>query len=75
VTYGAAVVPTLRWSPEAEARMRRIPSFVRGVVTRRLEDYARAAGRTEVTVEMLRAVRERMPIDFSRRRPFFLDDA
>jgi radical SAM protein with 4Fe4S-binding SPASM domain len=75
VTYGAAAVPTLCWSPEAEARMRRIPSFVRGVVTRRLEDYARAAGRTEVTVEMLREVRERMPIDFSRRRPFFLDDA
>jgi hypothetical protein len=48
---------------------------VRGVVVRRLEDYARAQGRDEVTAELLREVRERMPIDFSKRRPFFLDDA
>jgi hypothetical protein len=25
-------------------------------------------------VELLREVRERMPVDFSKRRPFFLDD-
>jgi radical SAM protein with 4Fe4S-binding SPASM domain len=75
VTYGEAAAPTLRWTPDAEARLRRIPSFVRGVVVRRLEDYARARGRSEITPELLREVREAMPIDFSRRRPFFLDDA
>lgn len=74
VTYGDRVAPTLHWTPEAEARLRRIPSFVRGVVVRRLEDHARAHGRTEITVELLREVRERMPVDFSKRRPFFLDD-
>ena len=72
--YGETVAPGLRWTPEALARIRRVPSFVRGVVIRRLEDYARARGRTEVTAELLREVRERMPIDFSKRRPFFLDD-
>jgi hypothetical protein len=55
--------------------MQRVPSFVRGVVVKRLEDYARAQGRDEVSSELLREVRERMPIDFSKRRPFFLDDA
>ena len=40
-----------------------------------LEDYARAQGRDEVSSDLLREVRERMPIDFSKRRPYFLDDA
>jgi radical SAM protein with 4Fe4S-binding SPASM domain len=74
-SYGDPARPALRWTPEARARMQRIPSFVRGVVVRRLEDYARAQGRDEVSSELLREVRERMPIDFSKRRPFFLDDA
>jgi AdoMet-dependent heme synthase len=75
VSYGDPAAPALRWTPEAEARLGRIPSFVRGVVVRRLEDYARARGRSEITPELLREVREAMPVDFSKRRPFFLDDA
>jgi hypothetical protein len=55
--------------------MERIPSFVRGVVSSRVEAYARSRGLAEVTPELLREARERMPVDFSRRRPFFLDDA
>lgn len=74
VTYGALSAPGMPWSAEAEARIRRIPSFVRGVVIRRLEDYARSRGRAEITPDLLREVRERMPVDFSKRRPFFLDD-
>jgi radical SAM protein with 4Fe4S-binding SPASM domain len=74
-TYGAPAAPALPWSPAAAARLSRIPSFVRGVVTRRIEDYARSHGHAEVTVELMREVRERMPVDFSKRRPFFLDDA
>jgi len=75
VAYGAAAVPVLRWSPDAEARVQRIPSFVRGVVVRRMEDYARRRGLTEVTAELMAEVRRAMPIDFSKRKPFFLDDA
>jgi hypothetical protein len=41
---------------------------------RRLEEFARARGATEITVELLRDVRETMPVDFSRRRPFFLGE-
>jgi hypothetical protein len=48
---------------------------VRGVVVRRLEDYARERGIAEVTVELMSEVRRAMPIDFSKRQPFFVRDA
>jgi len=75
VTYGTPVAPSLRWSKEAEGRLQRIPSFVRGVVTKRVEDYARRRGAAEVTPELMREARRSMPVDFSRRLPFFADDA
>src|SRR6185436_2697456 len=73
-TYGAPAKRRLTWSPDAEARLARIPSFVRGVVMDRLEDYARRQGATEVTLELMREVRRAMPVDFSKRAPFFLSD-
>lgn len=72
VTYGAPAAATMTWSAEARARMERIPSFVRGVVMQRVEDYARRQGRHEVTAELLTEVRSAMPVDFSKRLPFFL---
>ncbi|MBW3661372.1 MAG: PCP reductase family protein, partial [Gemmatimonadetes bacterium] len=50
----------------------RIPSFVRGVVTRRVEAFARERGHARVTPELMDEVRRSLPVDFSRRRPFFL---
>lgn len=72
VTYGMRVDRTLRWSADAEERVRRIPSFARGVVVDRLERYARDRGLEEVTAELMAEVRRAMPVDFSRRLPFFL---
>ncbi len=74
VTYGADFAPALAWSAEARARMERIPSFVRGVVMQRVEDYARKVGRHQVTPELLAEARSAMPIDFSKKRPFFVTD-
>lgn len=72
-TYGGEPAePRLAWTPEARARMGRIPSFVRAVVVDRVETWARQNGHSEVTAEMLSEMRSRMPVDFSRRRPFFL---
>ena len=71
VTYGAAVATGMRWSPEARARLERIPSFVRGVITQRLEAYARERGLTEITPDLMAEVRRAMPVDFSKRAPFF----
>jgi len=72
VTYGAEVAPGLPWSEAARARVERIPSFVRGVVMARVEEYARKTGRNEITPELLAEVRSAMPIDFSKRKPFFV---
>jgi hypothetical protein len=74
VRYGMAATATMTWSPEARARIDRIPSFVRGVVVTRLETYARERGLQEVTVDLLTEVRRSMPIDFSKRLPFFASD-
>jgi radical SAM protein with 4Fe4S-binding SPASM domain len=74
VPYGASFEPVLAWSPEARERVARIPSFVRGAVMERVERFARETGRTAVTAELLAEVRRAMPIDFSKRRPFFLDE-
>ena len=72
VTYGRPAARAMRWSPAAEARLSRIPSFVRGVVVQRLEDHARRVGRSEITPELMDEVRRTMPVDFSKRLPFFL---
>jgi len=71
-TYGMDAKAMLEWMPDAEARMARIPSFVRGVVMKRVEEYARKKGHTLITVELLDSVRSNMPIDFSKKRPFFM---
>ena len=75
VMYGQPATRSLTWSAEAEARLSRVPSFVRGVVAKRLEDFARDRGMSEITPELMQDVRRAMPVDFSKRRPFFLDEA
>ncbi len=73
VTYGEAPAsPSMAWSAEAKARLERVPGFVRGVVSARIEQFARDRGYTAVTPEVMEAVRREMPVDFSKRMPFFL---
>jgi hypothetical protein len=72
--YGGDFQPALVWTAAARERVARIPSFVRGVVMQRVEAWARRQGRREVTPELLAEVRGAMPIDFSKRRPFFVMD-
>ena len=74
-TYGQEFAPVLRWSEGARARMDRVPSFVRGVVMQRVEDWARQRGLHEVTPELLTEIRGAMPVDFSKKRPFFMADS
>ena len=72
VTYGSEAAPGMEWSPEAEARMQAIPSFVRAVVMQRVEKFARERGHTRIDLESLAEVRRAMPVDFSKKLPFFL---
>ncbi|MFQ5550815.1 MAG: SPASM domain-containing protein, partial [Gemmatimonadales bacterium] len=76
VTYGSELSAdsALHWTPEAEERLRRVPSFVRGVVINRIESYARERGLTEITAELMRDIRSAMPVDFAKRKPFFMND-
>lgn len=72
VTYGSPHPRTLPWTSEAEERIDRIPSFVRGVVTSRVERFARDRGHAVVDLDVMAEVRRNMPVDFSKRLPFFL---
>jgi AdoMet-dependent heme synthase len=74
VSYGSDFTPALTWSAAASARLQRIPSFVRGVVAKRVEDWARERGLREITPELLTEIRSALPIDFSKKRPFFVAD-
>ncbi len=49
----------LAWTAEAEARLARVPAFVRRMVRRRAEAHARECGAPAVTAEHLRALAKR----------------
>jgi radical SAM protein with 4Fe4S-binding SPASM domain len=63
VEYGGADDDdeALDWEDEARDRMRRIPAFVRGMVTRSVESYCRKNEIRTVTAEVLEEIRSRMP--------------
>jgi len=62
----------IEWSPEALARIDAVPSFVRGVVMARVEKFAQDRGYACVDVEVMEEVRRNLPVDFSKKLPFFL---
>jgi hypothetical protein len=50
----------LRWSVEAEQRLERAPSFVRSMVRRGIEEFAREQGYAEITAQVMDEARVRM---------------
>lgn len=50
----------LSWTPDALARLERIPSFVRGMAQEAIEEQARKWGMKEVTPELMADVGSRM---------------
>ena len=62
----------LEWTPEALARIASVPSFVRGVVTQRVEKFALERGYACVDLQVMEEVRRNLPVDFSKKLPFFL---
>jgi len=73
VHYGERASTDLPWSADARARLDRVPSFVRGVVTARVEKFALEKGYQKVDVRVMEEVRKSLPVDFSKKLPFFLD--
>lgn len=47
----------LEWTPEAKAKLKIIPFFVRAQARQRIEQLARAAGLEVVTVELVEQAR------------------
>ncbi len=52
-------VGNIAWNAEAEARLARVPSFVRRFVRRRAEDHMREIGAQEVTAEQMETLARR----------------
>ncbi|MEA5511939.1 PCP reductase family protein [Crocosphaera sp. UHCC 0190] len=42
----------MNWTPEAEARLKEIPFFVRPAARKKIEKFASVAGHNEITVEI-----------------------
>jgi radical SAM protein with 4Fe4S-binding SPASM domain len=61
IQYGTDSPTTIAWDDAAQARMKKIPAFVRGMVVRAVEDSCRKGGLDRVTVEELERIRARMP--------------
>jgi radical SAM protein with 4Fe4S-binding SPASM domain len=61
IEYGGESPATIAWDDDASARMKKIPAFVRGMVTRAVEETCRKNGLNRVTVEELEKIRARMP--------------
>jgi hypothetical protein len=61
VHYGLDSSPTIAWDDDAAVRMKKIPAFVRGMVTKAVEESCRKEGLNRVTVEALERIRARMP--------------
>ena len=59
-TFGMRAEATLTWSMEAQARLKAIPGFARGMVVAGVERYANDRGVSVITPELMQEVRERM---------------
>lgn len=58
-TFGLGVEFRLVWEEAAKAKVKNIPSFVRGMVVKAVEAFARSKGSNEVTVEFVEAAKAR----------------
>jgi hypothetical protein len=49
----------IRWQPDAEQRLKKVPFFIRPFVRRRAESVARERGLEEVTSQLLDEIKNR----------------
>jgi len=52
-----------RWSPDAQERLSRVPSFVRGMVKKIYGDYAKERGIAEITPAVMDAARVELGLE------------
>src|SRR5262249_44332810 len=64
--YGIPEKGVLAWTPEAEARLKKIPFFARGMVKRAIESHAQEKNITLITEALMVEIREKMSGRFPR---------
>ena len=57
--FAAELDYELHWTDAAQKRLKRVPSFAHGMVTKSVEKYAREHGYREITPELMKAVKKR----------------
>ncbi len=58
-TFGVEVEFKLVWEEAAQTRLKNIPSFVRGMVVKAVEAFARSKGSDKVTIELMEEAKAR----------------
>ncbi|MFQ5965863.1 MAG: radical SAM protein [Candidatus Scalinduaceae bacterium] len=69
-TFGLEKGFELSWSEDAKKRLDRVPSFGRGMVIKRVEEYARCKGYSEITPSIMKEAKEKMAVDKKMMFPF-----
>lgn len=69
-TFGLDKGFGLSWSDEAKKRLSRAPSFVKGMAIKRVEQYARKKGYSEITPDIMKEAKEKMAVDKKAMFPF-----
>lgn len=69
-TFGLDKGFELSWSDEAKKRLSRAPSFVKGMAIKRVEQYAREKGYSEITPDIMKEAKEKMAVDKKAMFPF-----
>lgn len=67
-TFGLEVTQELQWEEAARERLKAIPSFARGMVTKGVEAYARSKGYPVITAELLTEIRQTWGARFRPKR-------
>lgn len=50
---------SIEWTPEAEARLKEIPFFVRPAARKKIEKFAQESGTVQITVDVYDAAKQR----------------
>jgi len=69
-TFGLDKEFELPWSEDAKKRLGKVPSFGKGMVIKRVEQYAREKGYSEITPDIMKEAKEKMAVDKKAMFPF-----
>jgi len=69
-TFGLDKKFELSWSEDAKKRLGKVPSFGKGMVIKRVEQYAREKGYSEITPDIMKEAKEKMAVDKKAMFPF-----